>query len=524
MRIRQLFIIVTWIFAMSASALTPQNSNIEHYRAKVRDFQLLITSYSYNPDSVNNEAVKLIAQLKKKKMYILYFGVWDMYIQSLYYTGHQLKAQDELHKMFDEIKMMDNPEAEVHVYIAQGMLQQRFGNYMEAEKTLKKGLLICPPPSKCRYPRNSLSLYRWLIQTYIQSKRNYAEALKLCDMQEAVYREIVKRRLGDEYNRDKVMIMSQRASVLLCLKHIPEARRLIDSCTKMMRHDISPVLYMPYYEALMTYYEATADYDKALLLCDKMIDRFRNNYKPLQRQYMLAKAELLMNAGRKEEAAQAYQDFEKFDADFERMRITNDIQEMDVQYHVHKLEMQNERWHYYMVFLIAGIVVLIIAICVTVLSYLRTKRKNKIIVERLDDMRLFIHNKYNDESEGHHSDGNDIVSRFKDYVEMDEHLRNCDLKVSQIASDLGVNINVMTKNLRSATGLLPTEYIVKIRLEVARNRLIAQMNEPVQTVAYSCGYNTLRTFQRQFNNAYGMSPSAYRTVLMEKNKDKHGIS
>lgn len=516
MNIYRWFAVVLLAFTVSASAFTSQKNEFEYYRVKVRDFQLLASSYSANPDSVSNEARRLMPELKKHRIDILYFGVWDMYIQTLYLTGHQLKAQDELQKMFDEIKTVNNPEAEVHVYIAQGMLQQRFGNNIEAVKTLEKGLRICPSVSQCRYPRNLLTLYRWLIQTYLHDKSNYQAALKLCDKQERVYQEIMKRNLGDEFNRDHVMILSQRASVLIGLKRTAEAKRLIDSCEKMILPNVSPISYMPYYEALMAYYETSADYDKALLLCKKLINHFKYGYKPLQRFFMLTKAQILMKAGRKEEAAVAYQEYEKFYAEFDRIRVTNDIQEMNVQYHVHKLEMQNERWRNYMTLLTAGIIILIIFICITVCSNLRTKRKNRIIVERLDDMRIFLR-PARDAANSKSSNNNDIVNRFKDYVEAEEHLRNGDLNVSQIASDLGVSVGILTKCLHSETGLYPSEYLVKSRLEAARHELITRIGEPVQSVAYSCGYNTLRTFQRQFNAEYGMSPSAYRAAFIEKN-------
>lgn len=515
-----------WLTLMLLAFVLPvtvssHDNDLEYYRMKVRDLQLDITSYSAKPELSDKKARQLMLQLKAHKYEILYFSVWDMYIQQLYLTGHQLKAQEELRKMLDEVKHTDNPEVETHVYIAQGMLQQHFGNYIEAENTLRNGLKICPPPSECRYPRNSLSLYRWLIELYIRNRTNYKAALGLCQKQEEVFGEIVKRGLEDQLNRDRVTVLSQKASVLIGLENTTQAKRLIDRCAKMINPHVPQVLYQPYYEALMAYYEATAEYDKALFLCGKMIQCFSQGYKPILRRYMLAKAKLLMKAGRKEEAAEEYDQLERFDDAFDRVRVTNDIKEMEVQYHVHQLEMQNEHYHYYMLLLVVGIVILVIAVCVTIWSYLCTKKRNLILVGRLEDLHIFQRIPVKTEPKGGTSSNRDIVEKFKDYVGTEEFLRNDESSVLQIATTLGTNVSVLNKSLCAETGLSPHEFIVKIRLEAARVQLISKMDEPITNIAFACGYNTVRTFGRQFSAAYGMSPSAYREAFIEQGRH-HG--
>jgi AraC-like DNA-binding protein len=494
---------------------------MEMLRERVRHFQIYAISYTTSPEKMYADARKLMLDLKSSHAYILYFSVWDMYVQQLYYNEHQLAAQNELRKMLDEISKIDNPEAAAHVYISQGMLKMRFGEYKNAEEVFRKGLNECPPLEQCRFPRSRLILYRWLIQTKLFEKSNYEETLKLCDEQDKIYHTIVRLKRGDEYSRDYVEINAQRAATYVGLKRMSEAKTLLDSCRARMVLHAPIMIYLQYFQALITYYKETGDYDNAINVCTMLASHFSHGYRPLQRQYVRIKAELLRLAGRNDEAAATFHSYVMLDDSINVIRISNDMKELEMQYGIYRLNLQSDRDHSYMLLLTIVVAFLLIVAGICFWFYLRSRHKNRILVNRMEEIRLFLPTLAARETdEDKDAEKNSTSKQLNEYLESDNHLQDCLLTSSQIAADLHVTLPSLNKALHDETGLFVSEYLMKMRLEKARMMLIHHPNNTIQGIAFSCGYNTQRTFQRHFNQTYGMTPTAYRQAFIENSGAK----
>ena len=84
-----------------------------------------------------------------------------------------------------------------------------------------------------------------------------------------------------------------------------------------------------------------------------------------------------------------------------------------------------------------------------------------------------------------------------------------ELPVSALAAACGISESVLRRLFRQATGLSPADYLVSVRILMAKS-LLRTTDEPVLSVALSCGFPVLSTFNRQFRQKTGMSPSEYR--------------
>lgn len=83
------------------------------------------------------------------------------------------------------------------------------------------------------------------------------------------------------------------------------------------------------------------------------------------------------------------------------------------------------------------------------------------------------------------------------------------IKLSDIAQALGYNYHYLC---RECSKLLNTSFSALInsyRLDYAANQLI-HSDEKIITIAYNSGFDNIRTFNRNFLNAYKMTPLAYR--------------
>jgi len=84
-----------------------------------------------------------------------------------------------------------------------------------------------------------------------------------------------------------------------------------------------------------------------------------------------------------------------------------------------------------------------------------------------------------------------------------------ELTAAHLAHACGVSESVLRRLFRQATGLSPVDYLVSVRILMAKN-LLLNTDEPILSISLSCGFPVLSTFNRQFRQNTGMSPSEYR--------------
>jgi FixJ family two-component response regulator len=84
----------------------------------------------------------------------------------------------------------------------------------------------------------------------------------------------------------------------------------------------------------------------------------------------------------------------------------------------------------------------------------------------------------------------------------------------EIARTLGVNRAHLGRLLREATGFTFKQWRWGFLLRPALTRL-ATSHEQVAQIAYSCGYESLAQFDRDFRRMLHMTPTAYRQLLQE---------
>lgn len=95
---------------------------------------------------------------------------------------------------------------------------------------------------------------------------------------------------------------------------------------------------------------------------------------------------------------------------------------------------------------------------------------------------------------------------------LDSHFRDGNFSVQQAADALGVSIRQIQRAF-SLVGTTPSDYLLHKRLECACQQLIARNSDPrkplISTIAYSCGFNDVSYFNRQFRRYFGCAPGKY---------------
>ena len=89
------------------------------------------------------------------------------------------------------------------------------------------------------------------------------------------------------------------------------------------------------------------------------------------------------------------------------------------------------------------------------------------------------------------------------------NLDNEDFSIDDLANLLYLSNSQVFRKIKKKTGLSPSNYIQKKRLEEAAI-LIKKSDLSISEIAYRVGFNTISYFSRSFSAYYGYPPSQLR--------------
>jgi len=86
------------------------------------------------------------------------------------------------------------------------------------------------------------------------------------------------------------------------------------------------------------------------------------------------------------------------------------------------------------------------------------------------------------------------------------------LRLPQLAELADLSVYQFDQRIRALFHVTAGQYLVKVRIDAACERL-SHSDEPIAQIALSCGYSDQSAFSRQFKQAVGISPLAYRKKM-----------
>lgn len=104
------------------------------------------------------------------------------------------------------------------------------------------------------------------------------------------------------------------------------------------------------------------------------------------------------------------------------------------------------------------------------------------------------------------------ITRAKAYIR--EHYTD-HLSLGEVAKAVNTSSFYFCKLFKRATGLNFTDYVCRIRIDEAKNRLL-NPNLQVSEIAFDVGFESLTHFNRVFKRLVGQPPSGYREQLRGK--------
>lgn len=86
--------------------------------------------------------------------------------------------------------------------------------------------------------------------------------------------------------------------------------------------------------------------------------------------------------------------------------------------------------------------------------------------------------------------------------------------LAELGKEAAMSVSSYTKKFREATGLSSSEYLIRLRLDEAR-QLLGGSGLSVTEIAYRCGFSSTSHLIRLFRARQGITPAQYRRVLAQ---------
>ena len=109
-----------------------------------------------------------------------------------------------------------------------------------------------------------------------------------------------------------------------------------------------------------------------------------------------------------------------------------------------------------------------------------------------------------------------LVVKAREYI---ENHKSEELSLADVAKAAGASVFHFCKVFHKTTGLKFTDYVARVRLQDARNRLL-NPNLRISEIAYDVGFQSLTQFNRTFKRVFGQSPSEFRTHVSSGKRNK----
>lgn len=329
------------------------------------------------PDSLMYWANKADTLALKHKYYKIYFDTFSLICSWELCEKNYDSALDKTNELYLLAKDLNDANGLIASYETIGLIYLETFRYVEAIKSFKAGLELQRQQKNPRYSYQ-FQFLSYIIEAYLKlkdytsSKEALSDAYELVEQSEELEKNFPVKRclwLLSCYNIE--MYVSQKLPQK-AEAYIIEAKQY---------NDVDDFYVFCYYNlASASYYQLLGNYTCALEKVDLILSQTENDYLPA----LKMKAELLMMAGKEQEAAQLYhRSVNLIDSTYNES-LSKQLNQLRTIHEVDKVELRNKQFElenerYKVTITLALVVVLILMLIVIFIHYSRIKHiKNQL--------------------------------------------------------------------------------------------------------------------------------------------------
>ena len=277
---------------------------------------------------------------------------------------------------------------------------------------------------------------------------------------------------------------------------------------------------MLFYRSLV--FESKKNYDKAIELCDQAYKLTAQSNPPFASDMLNAKARMLDKAGRCSEIYPLFDRIEAVRDSLKLITINAQLDELRTVYEVDKHIAEKEEVRSFMYFAIVGCILLLIILGIWVYYNHQIAKKNKALAKQIKELKTQQEKEETELLNRTIFEREDIVDdlcperrkdqlciAIRDILLREKRYRDPSITRNHLIEDLGTNKELFVDAFQYCFGMSFPEYLNVLRLKDAI-ALLDESDLTIQEIAEKVGFGTVRTFQRQFQSKYNMSPKDYR--------------
>lgn len=353
--------------------------SVDSIRWQCLSMSFMVRNYynRMNPDSLMYWADQLDDLALEHKYYKIFFDSYSLVCFWELYDKNYDSALDKANRLYLLAKDLDNTNGMIASYETIGLIYMETFRYVEAIKSFREGLEIQRQQKDPRYAYQ-FQFMSYIIESYLKL-RDYKGA----EMALGEAYKLIEKCKANEVNfpvdRCLWLLDCYNVEMYVALKMPEKAEAHIISANKYK--DIDDFYVFCYYHLVSaSYFQCLGDYNQALDNVDMVLSQTGDDYLPA----LKMKAELLLNAGKEQDAALLYHKSVNLIDSTYNESLSKQINQLRTIHEVDKLELRNkqielETGRYKLMVTFIFIVILVLALIVILLHYIRVNRMKKLL-------------------------------------------------------------------------------------------------------------------------------------------------
>ena len=283
----------------------------------------------------------------------------------------------------------------------------------------------------------------------------------------------------------------------------------------------------PLYEERAAILSWRKRYNEALEMVDKAIETSNPAGKT---QAMGMKMMILLSKGDVEASQQMFRDIvAAIDANHNE-KTSAQLDEIRTMYEVDKIKAEKERVRNYLLFSLAGCLLLAVLLGIYIYYSRLILKKNRGLYRQIkeqDRLRKTVETLHEISPQakspteqqpetGGTTQQRQLVARFHQYLIDKQNYTKPEIELEEIITALATNRSYLFEAVKAVTDKTPKDYIHAMRLEEAKLMLETRFDLNIDVIAEECGFNSRSAFYRIFRDNYQINPKEYRKMAREE--------
>lgn len=459
--------------------------------------------------------------LQKNNLSAYYYDVYNSLIYAYFNSGAKDKALEESYNLYTKAKQSKDEEGiQVALYTI-GDIYAKTSRWEEAQKYFGKSIDQANKYNLLN-PTKMLS-YNGLISTTITLKQeNNVEDLF------SKWENDIKR-YEEQQNISTSMLYSLYINKLSFYGEKEDWNKVAEYNSMLENmENIDEKGIVSYYYWKTCVLIQKKEWQKALEYAEKgYTDAVNQGRTQSTLNFVILKAQILAHLNRQDESNDLFgKAFEMKDS-LSNQEFHSRLDELRTQYEVDAHIAQKEEARNYMYFAFAGCILLIIALGIWIYYNRQIIKKNKALVKQIKEIQT---QQAKDEIERLNKISFDIEDTddnlcperrkdqlciaIRDILHKEKAYRDQTITRDSIVERLGTNKELFIGAFQYCFGMSFSEYVNSLRLKDSIT-LLEESDLTIEEISERVGFGTVRTFQRQFQTKYNMSPKEYRKAAMK---------